>query len=308
MTAKKPSRKKKTKKRPLKAVPPTPTTATTPMKGVAGVVPVVGTSYRWNADATLAENVLATGAALAEAEPNLIVNDTALVLVERGRPRPIDTAVKLSPLLIDTLNLGLPRNIVSDMLGSRLFLGNFPQVIDIVSAPVVLADYTPCKPGYNPGGILYTGEPVKIGDGIDTINKLLSVMDFDCNASRTNVVAAALTVLFRHHWHGGKPLFAITANDSHSGKGTLCDFVIGNVCKLDISFQAEQWPMEHKLHLGLVERPDIGVVCMNNVRLTRHNRLLRVSSLRASSRTRKSAWHRPSCDERSEARTNTWSC
>jgi hypothetical protein len=267
-----PTRRKQTE-RSHKAVPSTPTTPTTP--SVAAVVPVVGTPFKWNPDATLADNFLATGSALAKAEPGLIVIDGALVLLEKGRPRAIESATKLSPLLIDTLNLGLPRSIVSDMLGSRLFLGNFPQADDLVSAPVVLADGTPCKPGYNPGGIFYTGEPVQIGKGTETINKLLSVVEFDSNASRTNVVAAALTVLFPHHWPGGKPLFAITANDSHSGKGTLCDFIIGNACKIDIPFQSEQWPMEDKLHKSLVERPDARVIYLDNVRLTRRNRFIK---------------------------------
>jgi hypothetical protein len=266
-------RKKAKAARSHKAAPTTPTTPTTPT--VAGVVPVVGTPFKWDAHATLADNFLAAGAALTTVEPGLIVIDGALVLLEKGRPRPIDSANKLSPLLIDTLNLGLPRNIVSDMLGSRKFLGNFPHVNDVVSAPVVLADGTPCKPGCNPGGILYTGEPVQIGKGVETINKLLSVVEFDCNASRTNVVAAALTVLFAHHWHGAKPLFAITANDSHSGKGTLCEFIIGNATKIDIPFLPEQWSMEDKLHKNLVERPGARVIYLDNVRLTRRNRFIK---------------------------------
>jgi hypothetical protein len=256
-----------------KPVPTTPTTPTTPT--VAGVVPVVGTPFKRDGKATLAENFLATGAALAKAEPRLIVIDGALVLLEKGRPRLIESATKLSPLLIDTLNLGLPRSLVSDMLGSRLFLGNFLQVDDIVNSPVVLADGAPCKPGYNAGGILYTGGPVQIGTGIETINKLLSVVEFDSNASRTNVVGAALTVLFPHHWYGGKPLFAVTANDSHSGKGTLCEFIIGNTAKIDIPFQCEQWPMEDKLHKSLLERPDARIIYLDNVRLTRRNRFIK---------------------------------
>src|SRR5689334_20622928 len=87
-----------------KLVPATHTTATTG-NGVVGVGGVVAAPFKWDSRATPAENCRAVGVALAAAQPNLVVTDQALLLIEKGRPRPIDSAVKLSPLLIDTLNL-----------------------------------------------------------------------------------------------------------------------------------------------------------------------------------------------------------
>ena len=223
--------------------------------------------------------------------PGVVHDDNGLILLENGRTRRIDSAAKLSPFLIDNVNLKvwsepdskgntkrverLTESTLRDMLGSQTFLRNFPKVQDITTTPVVLADGTPSKPGHNPGGILYTGPAVEIGNRLDTINCFLDVIEFDCDASRTNAVAAALTVLWRHHWFGAKPLIQVTANKSHSGKGTVCKFIAGKCAHVDISYQSTQWAMETTLQSQLLECPEAGVILFDNVRLTRYDRVIK---------------------------------
>jgi len=141
-------------------------------------------------------------------------------------------------------------------------------VEEVVTTPIVLADFTSSRPGYNKrGGVLYLGAEVAVGEGTATIEEFLSVMEFDGNASRTNAVAAALTVLFRHHWPGGKPMVLITANKSQSGKGTLMNFIRGSCPKVDIRYQNKDWPLEQSLQRQLQKRPEAGVITFDNVRL-----------------------------------------
>jgi hypothetical protein len=132
----------------------------------------------------------------------------------------------------------------------------------------MLPDFSPSKPGYNKqGGVLHLGPAVQIIEGTATINKILDLMEFHDNASRTNALAAALTVPFRHHWPGGKPMVLITANKSQSGKGTLMNFIRGSCPKVDIRYQNKDWPLEQSLQRQLQKRPEAGVIVFDNVRL-----------------------------------------
>ncbi len=245
----------------------------------------------WFKEHPLADNFEKVGRTLATHLPGVVHDENGLILLENGRTRRIDSAAKLSPFLIDNVNLKvwsepdrkgdrkrverLTESTLRDMLGSRTFLRNFPKVQDITTTPVVLADETPSRPGHNPGGILYTGPVVEIASGLDTINRFLDVIEFDCNASRTNAVAAALTVLWRHHWCGAKPLIQVTANKSHSGKGTVCKFIAGNCAHVDLSYQSTQWAMETTLQSQLSECPEAGLILFDNVRLTRYDRVIK---------------------------------
>lgn len=263
----------------VKDAPSTPPTPTTP--DVAGVVGVEGKpEYPWEMDAGLDRNFRALGMVLAEAVPQLYqYQDKGLLLVEGGRPKRILSAKELSPVLIDNIRLSVWKagkyhaempsdGILNKMLASKSFLNSFRRVEEVVTSPVVLADFMPSKPGYNDqGGILYLGPAVQIGQGTAAINTFLSVMEFDGTASRTNAIAAALTVLFRQHWPGGKPLVLITANKSQSGKGTLMNFIRGSCPKVDIRYQNKDWPLEQSLQRQLQKRPEAGVITFDNVRL-----------------------------------------
>jgi len=266
-----------------KVVASTPSTPSTEIRVVEPVEPVEGGHskpiYDWLKDKPLHENFRNVGAGMRKLVPDLYHHpDGGLVLVEYGRPRRIKSAKELSPLLIDNIHIRvwkeegkraehLGQTVLGDMLNSRSFLDNFPLVRDTVTTPIVLPDGTPSKPGFNPGGVLHLGPAAQVGKGLANVNAFLDVMEFDGDASRTNAVAAAVTVLFRHHWYGAKPLVLVTANKSHSGKGTLCNFIAGNCAKADILYQNRDWPMEQSLQKQLTERPDCGVIIFDNVRL-----------------------------------------
>ena len=114
-----------------------------------------------------------------------------------------------------------------------------------------LPDFTLTVPGYNDGGsghqILYTGGVAPISDSMDTIDAFLGVMDFETEADRTNAVAAALTVMLRNHWPGGKPIVVATATKSHAGKDTVLAFASGISGSVSISYQATNWALERNL-------------------------------------------------------------
>ena len=235
--------------------------------------------FDWYQDKPLDYNFRMVGDGLRKLVADLYRHpDGGLVLVEEEHPRRVRSAKELSPLLIDHINIRvwkeegkrserLGQAVLGDMLRSRSFLDRFSLIRDIVTTPIALLDGTPSEPGFNTGGVLHLGPMAQVGEGLSTISSFLDVMEFDGSASRTNAVGAALTVLFRHHWYGGKPLVLVTANKSHSGKGTLCNFIAGECAKADILYQNRDWPMEQSLQKQLAERPEIGTIIFDNVRL-----------------------------------------
>ena len=108
---------------------------------------------------------------------------------------------------------------------SRCFLDKFRPVDHVSDVPLYLSDFSLTTTGYNDGGpghrIVHTGGNAEVSDSLKTITKFLDVMEFESNADRTNTVAAALTVMLRNFWPGGKPIIVATANKSHAGKDTV---------------------------------------------------------------------------------------
>jgi len=204
--------------------------------------------------------------------------DGGLLLVEGVQARHITSAKELAPLLIDNVRIAVTKNgkyqgekpsdsVLTNMLSSRSFLNNFRLVEDTVTTPVVMADSTPTKPGYNSQGrILYLGTAVTPRKGLTHIGKFLDVMEWQSDADRTNAVAALLTVPFRHYFPGGKPFVLVTASKSHAGKGTLIEFIRGKTAKAEISYEDKDWPMQRNLHDQLQQKPEIGVINFDNVR------------------------------------------
>lgn len=204
--------------------------------------------------------------------------DGGLILVDGDQARPIASAKELAPLLIDNVNITITKNgnyygerlsqaVLNDMLRSRAFIGNFKLVKNVVTSPAVLADHTPSQPGYNLlGSILHLGLPASTAEGLDTINRFCDVMEWASNADRTNAIAALLTVPFRLLFPGGKPFILVTATKSHSGKGTVIDFIIGETAKAELLYEDKDWPMQRSLHDQLLQTPEIGVINFDNVR------------------------------------------
>jgi len=103
-------------------------------------------------------------------------------------------------------------------------------------------------------------------------------MAFASNADRTNTVAAALTTQLRRCWMGAKPIVLVTATKTHSGKGTVTDFVRGNVPKADILYESIDWPMMSQFQRQLQVSPDIGLIVMDNVRCDSSGRATMIRS------------------------------
>ena len=204
--------------------------------------------------------------------------DSGLLMVEGNRVRRIATAKELAPLLIDNIRISVTKNgkyhgekpsdsVLNTMLLSRSFRSNFKTVEQVVTTPVVLGDHSPSRPGYNQGGILHLRAEVTIAEGLEHINRFLDVMEWQGNADRTNAVAALLTVPFRHHFPGGKPLVLVTATKSHAGKGTVIEFIRGTTSKAELLYENIDWPMQRSLQQQLHLNPEIGVINIDNVRI-----------------------------------------
>lgn len=239
--------------------------------------------FTWTVENGLAKNATRLGTALAKANPHLYRTDQGLIEAVAGqrKVRSIDNAGGLRPLFIDCLHIQVVREgkIVGELpqerhlntlLVAEQFLRHFKPVDTVTFLPVYLPDFTLAPLGYHDGGpgqrILYLGPKVEIANSMEAWERFLSVMHCDSEASRTNILGAALTVLLRHHFPGHKPLILVTATQSHAGKGTVVQAISGRVARASIQYQTIDWPMELSLHRQLAANPDIGVIDLDNVR------------------------------------------
>lgn len=117
------------------------------------------------------------------------------------------------------------------------------------------------------------GEPV-VSDSMDATNAFLDVMAFETEADHTNALAAALTVLLRNHWLGGKPILVVTANKSHAGKDTVISFAAGEAGSVSISYQAKNWAIERCFVGAVKSDPDAAVIVIENARLDGSDKFL----------------------------------
>lgn len=208
---------------------------------------------------------------------------SGLILVGRdGSPSFITCAADLAPVVADrialTVYLGdkvkgskLTTCHMNAMLRTEAFLSQF-QVVDHVSAVASYReDFSLAEPGFNEGSegfrCFYTGRRARILDSMDRINAFLDAMDFESGADRANALAAALTVMLRNHWPGGKPIILATASKSHAGKDTVILFASGETQQCSISYQAANWAVERNIVDALHYNPDAGVLVIENARL-----------------------------------------
>jgi len=241
--------------------------------------------FRWTVERGARKNYRRFGQALAAANINLYRRGTdagGLILVlKTGKTRIITKASEFAPVIADSLTVKVTKGgkVTSDsisaphlsaMLYSDEFLGHFRPVDVLTRLPLYRADFSLLKPGYTDDGpghrFLYLGVAPQIAESIDTITRFLDVIAFDSNADRTNAVAAALSLLLRHHWLGAKPIILVTATKSHAGKGTVTDFIRGAVPKADILYESVDWPMHNQFHRQLRLDQEVGLICFDNVR------------------------------------------
>ncbi len=261
------------------STPSTTSTHDPAVEAVEGVeVAPKKSKYEWKKQASHDRTFREVGSLLASLVPQIYRHpDGGLLVVEDDLPRRISSAKELAPFLIDHIRIFVrkkgeihgerPSNsILSDMLMSQNFLGNFKAVNEVATTPVVLPDRTLSRPGYNQGGILHLGPAVAPAGDMAAMSRFLDVMAWQSDADRTNAVAAALTVPFRLHFPGGKPLVLLTATKSHAGKTTLGDYIQGGVAKADILYENIDWPMQRSLQDQLRSQPETGVISFDNVR------------------------------------------
>lgn len=272
---------KATKRRPPRELS-TPSTPST----YAGVEAVEGVEaapkkpkYRWEMSDGLDKNFTRLGGLLNSLGLQLFRHaEGGLLLVDGGdRIQRVRSAKELAPFLIDHVRLAVFKNskyhgeaisdgILNKMLASRSFLDNFREVEEVVRTPIVLADFAPSQPGFNGGGVLHVGRAATPAQGTDTIQRFLDVMPWAAGSDRTNAVAALLTVPFRRHFAGGKPLVLVTATKSHAGKGTLIEFVQSSTAKADVLYEDKDWPMQNSLLRQLAQQAEVGVIGFDSVR------------------------------------------
>ena len=205
-----------------------------------------------------------------------------LLVLNGGDHRKVTTALALARVIEDRVPVqvykdgkpkggGIPNTQLNRMLGVELFLNCFRPVDIITSLPLFLANFTLTRPGINEGGegqwIFYTGDSPTSVDSMEAVNKFLNVMEFDTDASRTNALAAALTVLLRNHFPGGKPILIMTSTKSQSGKDTVLAFAANEVESTSISYGGKDWALEHKFIRAVKNNPASGLIVLENARL-----------------------------------------
>ena len=198
-------------------------------------------------------------------------------------PTPVTAPGQLEAILVDRLLVrvldkdgklkgwSVPSKHLKTMLASEAFLQQFRPVDRVDTVSAYLPDFTLTRPGYNDGGyggrILHTGEEPWIELTHAYVEKFLDVMEFASEADRTNAVAAALTVMLRNFWPGGKPCLVVTSTKSHGGKETIVVFASGTTPSTSISYEKTDWALQKAFVAAVKHNPDFGLIDVENARL-----------------------------------------
>jgi hypothetical protein len=248
--------------------------------------------FIWDDDQPTEVNAIALGKRLAACgdlfrQPGY--GDGLLLIPPDGKPRLVNNETALDRAIADRVPVlirkkgeikgnQIPSGQRKTMVGIEKFLGQFRTVDLVTKVPMFLPNWTLTQPGYNDGGkghrIYYVGGQPQLSDSMEATTKFLDVMDWESNADRTNAVAAALTVVLRNFWPGGKPVLTVTGNKSHSGKGTAIEFATGEAVKTAISWQSKGWPVERAAVGALTHKPDTAVLVLDNARLDKGDNLI----------------------------------
>lgn len=241
----------------------------------------------WDVDKPPSVNYLVLGSCLAACEGFFRNPDHAgglLLVTPEGKLRTIDTGQRLRAALVDHVFLRVVQGKtfldhhvshadLDTMLRSETFLGQFNPLDGVVSGPHYLPDFRLMQPGYNPGiaghRFYCAGSKAEVANALDAIPRFLDVMAFASNADRTNAVAAALTVLLRNHWPGGKPALVVTSTKSHGGKDTVILFASGTTPKESITYEPTDWALQNTFVAAVKRRQELGVIVVENARLDR---------------------------------------
>ncbi|MCC7419290.1 MAG: hypothetical protein IT428_03305 [Planctomycetaceae bacterium] len=167
----------------------------------------------------------------------------------------------------------ISRGHLDALLHTDTFLRHFHPITTVTDVPRYLSNFEISEPGYNKisrhEAVYYTGNTPQVSYDLCAMPRFLDVMAFETNADRTNAVAAALTVMLRGHWPGGKPIVLATATKSHAGKDTILDFAAGVERKQSISYQDKDWPVERSFVAAAKGPPCPALIVIENARLGR---------------------------------------
>jgi hypothetical protein len=246
----------------------------------------------WNQDAPPADNYIPLGKRLAQGG-HLFRNPLhrgGLIEALADGGRPVTKGADLWPIIVDqrvhiqVVKKGeakgreIPARSLDSMLKTELFLDQFHPIDQITQVPLYLPDFSLTKRGYNDREkgyrILYLGDTPRVSHSLEFTNKFLKQMDFATEADLANAVGAALTVLLRNHWPGGKPIIIASGTVSHSGKDTVLAFSAGVSPSVSISYQSTDWALQREF-VGVVKLvPDVGMIVAENARLDRRDRVI----------------------------------
>jgi hypothetical protein len=257
-----------------------------PLADVRGVIPKHKKRlFIWKVSKSAGKNYASLGQRLAQTG-NLYRDEAAghgLLLVRPdGTTRCIRTGNQLRPLIVDRVPMQVKKNgtvfrelppaeHLNAMLYTRAFLDQFQPLDEVTKEFCYVNGFEPVRSGYSDHGpgnrIFFHGNPPKVTQSLDAINRFLDAMPFASDADRANTIAAGLTVRLRRMWAGEKPMVTITCTQSHGGKTTTSDFIRGSVTKADILYESNDWPMQCQFQKQIRANPDIGVIVFDNVRL-----------------------------------------
>ena len=104
-------------------------------------------------------------------------------------------------------------------------------------------------------------------------------MRFKSGCILTNAVALALTIQLRRRWPGAKPIGIVTSTKSHGGKDTIVAFATGNTPKVSVDYEEKDWAFRQGFVAALQVSPDVGLVNIENVRLSRRGQQIASATL-----------------------------
>ena len=225
------------------STPSTPsTTAVETVEGVEGSSE--GAKHTWEMTDGLDQNFSKVGKRLSSLVPDLYQQGSGLLLVEdhdhARSPRPrncrrssLTTSASGSRRTASTTGSESPGEVLGDMLLSRHFLGNFPKVKEVVTTPIVLATTRPPSPATTPWTASCTlgqrSQPPGTGHHQQVPRSHGVAVQRRPHQCRRRPAHGA----FPPSLPWGKPLVLVTATKSHSGKGTLVDFIRGKTAKAE---------------------------------------------------------------------------
>jgi len=253
----------------------------------------------WDDDAPAVENYATLGQRLA-ATDDLYRNPDyggGLLLASPNPnvpPTEITNGPRLAAVVVDRVRVRrikggkpngsqIPSSQLATLLKSETFLQQFRPLDAVVKTPSYAPDFELLTPGYNDHGhgnrILYIGSSPTIRRTQEEICRFLDVMPFATPADRTNAAAAALTVMLRGLWPGGKPLVLVTSTKSHGGKDTTILFASGRTRQVSLTYQRTDWALEAALAEALKRDSEIGLVNIENARLGPQSQFIRSAVL-----------------------------